>query len=337
MQICKRPWGKIRGREVHLFDVTMGDTRLSVSDFGALWQAFVIGEQDFVLGYDTPQEYAQKLSFYGAMIGPIADRMAEGRCVVNGQSVQLEKNAGPDSMHSSNIGFHHRIWDAEELSDGVRFFTVYKNEGLPGRICISLSYRLMDAGCVRLEYAASSDTETTLNFTNHSFFNLHGGKASCADHRISVYADRYAETTRETDPIVTGRALPVYNTPMDLRKGAVLGDVLAHREFSEIRTGDGLDHFFVVDGEGMRPHAVLETNAWRLECASDAPGVLVYSGNGIDADVGKGGAIYGKNYAVCLETECFPNAVNLKSLRKDALFAPGERYATATEFRLIKK
>lgn len=337
MKIDRRFWGKIDGREVHLYDIVSGNARLSVSDYGALWQAFVIGDTDFVLGYDTPEEYRQNQTFFGAMIGPIADRLAEGRCILNGKTVQLEKNAGPDSMHSSNIGFHGRIWQAETLSDGVRFSSLYQNEGLPGNIRISLAYRLLNESCVRLEYAAEGDAETALSFTNHSYFNLHGGKKDCLDHKISVFADRYAETERETDPIVTGRSLDVSGTPMDLRCGAVLGEVLRKTDFPEIRTGCGVDHFFCVNGQGMRPHATLETDEWKLECRSDAPGVLVYTANGLESGVGKGGVPYGKNGAVCLETERFPNAVNIDALRKTVLLNVGETYRSATEFCFVCK
>ena len=337
MRIEKRPWGEACGKKVCLYDIISGDIRLSVSDFGALWHSFVIGDTDFVLGYDTPAEYRENMTFFGAMIGPIADRMAEGRCVLGGKQVQLEQNAGPDSMHSSDIGFHNRVWDAEIIENGVCFSTVYTNEGLPGNISIKLIYRLADESTVRIEYAAESDAETALSFTNHSYFNLDGGKNHCRNHKITVHADHYAETMRDVEPIVTGRALKVDGTPMDLRGGAVLGDVLAHNDFSEIRTGGGIDHFFIVNGEGMRPHAEIEGEDWRLECRSDAPGVLVYTANGLEDGSGKNGMKHGRNYAVCLETERFPNAVNIDGLRDSVLVQPGESYASATEFKFIRK
>ena len=336
MQIKKRLWGEMDGKNVYIYDIVSGDTRMSVSDFGALWHSFVIGNRDFVLGYDTPQEYRENMTFFGAMIGPIADRLAEGKCVLGGKDVQLQKNAGPDSMHSSDIGFHNRIWDAEMLEDGVSFHSVYADDGLPGNIAIRLSYRLTDENTVRIEYAAETDSETALSFTNHSYFNLSGGEKHCRDHKITVHADYYAETMRDEEPIVTGRMLKAEGTPMDLRGGAVLSDVLAQSDFPEIRTGGGVDHFFIVNGEGMRPHAEIEGDGWKLECKSDAPGVLVYTANGLEEGIGKNGLPHGKNYAICLETERFPNAVNIDGLRDGVLLLPGEKYRSATEFKFIK-
>lgn len=337
MQIEKRYWGEIDGKAVALYEFAAGDMRVRVSDYGALLQALMIKDEDFVLGYDTPQAYKDMQTFFGAMVGPIADRMAEGKCVLDGKTVQLEKNAGPDSMHSSNIGFHTRIWDAEAIEDGMRFTSLYANDGLPGNIRVVLSYRLTGENTLRIEYAAESDTETALSFTNHSYFNLDGCKNHCRDHILTVHADCYAETVRDEEPIVSGRALKVEGTPMDLRGGVRLGDVLARSDFAEIRRAGGVDHFFIVSGEGMRPHAEVEGESWRLECRSDAPGVLVYTANGLEAGAGKGGLPHGRNYAVCLETECFPNAVNIGALRDGVLIPAGGKYVSATEYKFIRK
>jgi aldose 1-epimerase len=121
---------------------------------------------------------------------------------------------------------------------------------------------------------------------------------------------------------------------MDFRAGKRLGDALACTDFHEIWTGGGVDHFFLVDGKGMREHAAIESKASgiALSCWSDAPGVLVYTGNGLEAEKGKGGSVYGKNFAVCLETERFPNGVNLPHWRDQVMQPANMPYESATEF-----
>ena len=121
---------------------------------------------------------------------------------------------------------------------------------------------------------------------------------------------------------------------MDMRRDTAIGDALAHSEFCEIQTGGGIDHYFLVDGAGMRPMADVycPVTGIAMRCASDAPGVLVYTGNGLERESGKGGAIYRKNWAVCLETERFPNAVNIPALRDTALLKHGEQFTSATEY-----
>ena len=343
MMMKKRLWGECEGKQIYLFELDDGcGMRARVSNYGGVLQALWVRDaggraMDVVLGYDTLEEYRNDTTLFGAMIGPIADRLDGGHCVLGGHEVQLPLNAGPDSMHSGPCGFHNCVWEWEALADGICFYHRFApgEIGFPGNMDVYLRYRLCAPNVLRLEYAAECDCETALSFTNHSYFNLDGGANHCRGQRLTVYADRYAETERDSDPICTGRALPVEGTPFDFRGGKALEDALCKTDFSEIRTGGGVDHYFLVGGADMRTHARLESaeSGLCLECASDAPGILIYTGNGLEAEPGKGGAIYRKNWAVCLETGRFPNAVNFPELREQVLLRPGERYESATEFR----
>ena len=337
----KRLWGKLGGKDIWLFSLENSNLRASVSNLGGVLQSLNIQDRngsalDVVLGYDTPDEYYRDDCFFGAMIGPIADRMAGGRCVLDGQSVSLTCNAGPDSMHSGPEGFHRQVWDWASLPDGIAFTRDFGEGalGFPGRLRARLSYRLTAGDTLRLEYSAQCDRETAVSFTNHTYFNLAGSLTDCRRHRLTVYAQNYAETEREADPIVTGRLLPVEGTPLDFRTGRFVGDAVDRTAFAEIRSAGGVDHYFAVEGEGFRPMAALDNpeNGVKLLCRSDAPGLLVYTGNGLKAVRGKNGTVYARNGGVCLETGRFPNAVNLPERREAVLIRPGEIYETATEF-----
>lgn len=344
MRIEEKQWGSVRGQAAHIYEID-GEKGLSVSisDYGGVIQSLKYRKVDgsvvdIVLGYDTLEEYVDSCTFFGACIGPIADRMAEGRCILNGEDVRLPLNAGPDSMHSGTNGFHSQVWNAEILSVGVALSRRFTRDetGYPGELCAKIGFRIADGNALRIEYEGVCDIETALSLTNHSYFSLNGGGKDCRDQRLKLFADEYAETMRDIEPIVTGRALPVSGTPFDLREGGRLGDVLDQSDFREIRTGGGIDHYFITPGTGFRPHAVLEDkeSGLRLTCLSDAPGLLVYSANGLDAEKGRGGAVYGRNYAVCFETERFPNAVNLPQRRSKVILKPGERFRSVTEFRI---
>ena len=341
MNVTRRPWGEIEGRPVWLFDIEGDGMRATVSNYGGVMQALEVRDAagnplDVVLGYDTLAEYRECATFFGAMIGPIADRLDRGRCVLDGRTVQLPLNAGPDAMHCADCGFHAMVWDWEILPDGVRFFRTLDESEIrfPGQMAVSLSYRLRAPDALRLEYAATGTRETAASFTNHSYFNLNGGAVSCRDQVLTVRASRYAETERMVEPICTGRALPVDGTPFDLRAGVRVGEAAGRSDFPEVAAAGGVDHFFLADGEGFREVASIDCaeTGLRLRCLTDAPGLLVYTGNGLVDEHGKGGRVYGRNWAVCLETERFPNAVNFPDRRGDVLLEPGERYETTTEF-----
>lgn len=341
MLINKRPWGEWEGREIWLFEIAAEDgLRACVSNYGGVLQSLIVKDKngndaDVVLGYDTLGEYIRSDTFFGAMIGPIADRMHHGSCEVDGVRVQLELNAGPDSMHSGPKGFHSRAWDWEILEDGVAFTRCFTPDdyGFPGSMDVRLAYRVQ-GNTLRLEYSAGCDREFAVSFTNHSYFSLNGGKGHCRDQQLRICASAYARTRRDSDPICTGETPCTAGTPFDLANGQKIGEVVARTDFSEVRTGGGIDHYFPVDGEGMRLHARLECaeSGIALNCVSDAPGLLVYTANGLEDEKGKGSAVYGRNWGVCLETGRFPNAVNLPALRGTVVQPAGSRYESATEY-----
>ena len=344
MQFAKRPWGDVNGEPVWLFDMESGGLRASVSNYGgviqSLWVTGADGARvDAVLGYDTLEEYRRAEAFLGAMIGPVADRIAGGHCTLDGRTVRLPLNAGPDATHCADRGFHQIVWNWSPMADGLRLFGDLDeaSTGFPGTLSVQLRYRLVGQRTLRLEYAARGTRETAVSFTNHTYFTLNGGRGDCLDHELTLFADAYAETERDADPICTGRTLPVDGTPLDFRGGRSIGSAVARTDFGEIARAGGVDHYFPVPGEGLRPQALLRCpeRGLALACRSDAPGLLVYTANGLDAERGKGGAVYGPRWGVCLETERFPNAVNLPDRRAQALLRPGETYASATEFEFL--
>lgn len=328
MKVTELAWGNAR-----LFEIAdENGLCVRVSDLGGILQSVVLPDgTQAVLGYDTPEEYLRAETFFGACIGPIADRLTGGSCVLGGETVNLPRNAGPDAMHSGPNGFHAQKWNAEILPDGVRLFRsfTHADTGFPGQLDAQITVRVCKM-TLRLEYAAKCDRETAVSFTNHSYFRL--GRDNCRKQILQINASNYAETTCTDAPACTGVVRAVEGTPLDLRRGVRIGDVLDRTDFPEIASAGGIDHYFLVDFEGMREHARLTDGVHTLICRSDAPGVLVYTGNGLTAERGRNGEIYGQNAAVCLETERFPNAVNLPAHRKTVLLEPGEFYESATEF-----
>ena len=341
MKIARRPWGRVGDRPVWLFELERDGLRAAVSNYGGILQSLWVSDGsgrslDAVLGYDTLEEYQNSDTFFGAAVGPVADRIAGGQCLLDGRVIRLPRNAGPDISHSGDGGFHRRVWEWREEADGLCLFADMDEAatGFPGTLSVELRYRLLPPRTLRLEYAARCTRETAVSITNHSYFTLNGGRGDCLDHLLTLRAGRYAQTCRDADPIPTGRLLSVAGTPLDFREGAPIGGAVDRFDFGEIARAGGVDHYFAVEGSGLREHAVLRCpdTGLALRCRSDAPGLLVYTANGLDAERGKGGRIYGGRYAVCLETERLPNAVNLEEWRPQVLLEPGEVAASATEF-----
>lgn len=344
MRITRRLWGEVDGEAVFLFTLERDGLRACVSNYGGIVQSLWVSDEsgrslDAVLGYDTLEEYRRGDAFFGATIGPVADRIAGGRCLLDGRTIRLPLNAGPDVSHSGPKGFHSRVWDWRGEEDGLCLYGDLDeaSTGFPGTLSVELRYRLLPPRTLRLESTCRCTRETAVSVTNHSYFTLNGGRGDCLDHALTLRAGRYAETERKSDPIPTGRLLPVEGTPLDFRAGRPVGEAVDRFDFSEIARAGGVDHFFPVEGSGLRELAVLRCpeTGLTLRCRSDAPGLLVYTANGLVAERGKGGRVYGPRWAVCLETERIPNAVNLPEWRRQAVLTPGEVSATVAEYEWV--
>lgn len=345
VKVRKLPWGTVKEKKVSLYELSRpGGISVKVSDYGGILQSFLLPgekERDIVLGYDTAAEYARSQTFFGASVGPLADRVGGASLCLGGREIALEQNAGDDCMHSGSAGFHAQAWNSEPLPDGVRFFAAFTDAPLPGTLEVSIAYTLPSPDTLRISYDAVCTEETALSFTNHSYFTLEapGEGRSCLGERLTLFASRYAETDCSSQPLVTGRARSVEGTPFDFRGGAVLAERVSTKDFPEIAAAGGVDNYFLTDGEGFRHQARLLSADGKTEliCQSDAPGVLVYTGNGLENEKGKNGESYGKHAGIALETENFPNAVNLPERRSSVLLKPRERFHTVTEFTVRKK
>lgn len=311
-----------------------------VSDFGCLIQSLAVrlrngDERDIVLGYDTPEEYERSETFFGMAIGPLADRVSGGEFMLGPDTVKLERNAGNDSMHSGRDGFHRRIWEVEETADGILLFAALKDAPLPGTLDVRICYRIINNDTFRIEYDAVCNQDTVLSLTNHSYFNLNGC-GNCLDDLLTVFASSYAQTTCTPEAVATGKTVSVTNTPFDIRRGKTIREVIGCKDFMETESAGGIDHYFIPDGSGFRRQARLDSADGEISliCSSDTPGLLIYSGNGLDNEKGKDGRIYNRNAGIAFETEQFPNAVNIPPVRPQVCIKAGEHYRSVTEFRV---
>jgi aldose 1-epimerase len=296
---------------------------------------------DIVLGFDSLAEYLAPNPFFGATVGRYANRIGNARFTLNAVEYPLEKNNGANSLHGGSRGLDKRVWTARTLPDGgleLTYLSPAGESGYPGNLKVTVSYHLTDANELRIDYVASSDKDTVVNFTNHSYFNLKGaGAGDILGHLVQLNADRF--TPVDSGLIPTGELRPVEGTPFDFRKPTAVGSRI-DREDEQLRIGRGYDHNFVINRGTKTPAArlveaarVTEPESGRvLEVLTTEPGVQFYTANNLGTVKGKAGKVYGRRSALCLETQHFPDSPNKPNFPSTVL-KRGQTFRSATVFR----
>ncbi|KAJ8013857.1 hypothetical protein DPEC_G00034160 [Dallia pectoralis] len=287
---------------------------------------------DVVLGYDDLEEYLANPRYFGAVVGRVANRIAKGRFVVDGEEYQLAINNGPNALHGGLRGFSKVIWASEGVEGGVRLTLTSPDgdQGYPGEVQVSVTYTL-EGDTLSIQYQARTTKTTPINLTNHSYFNLAGqGSDNIYDHIVSINAQAYLPVDDVMIP--TGEVRPTENTCFDLRRPVLIGPRL-----KEV-PGPGFDHNFCLSSagdaqtEGVYARVFHPASGRVLEVSTTQPGIQFYTANFLDGSFkGKGGASYPKHSAFCLETQNWPNAVNQASF-PNTLLRPGEEYRHVTRF-----
>ena len=342
MAVTKEFFGKSKdGRDAYAYTLTNGNgMKAVVTDFGAILLNLYVpdnkGElRDIVLGFDRIEGYFDNPSFFGALIGPTANRIKDATFSIDGITYHIPVNDNANNLHSDyHEGYHKRLWNAEVLEDGV-LFTIESKDGelgFPGNRKASVIYRLTEDNELKLIYHGSSDKKTLFNMTNHSYFNLKGqGEGNIHDHVLWIDADFYTPVVEGAIP--TGEIVTVKNTVFDFTSPKEVGRDIEADEH-QLKLVQGYDHNYVInnyDGS-LKKIACVEAGGRKMEVYTDLPGVQFYAGNCIAPEDGKGGVRYGRRSGLCLETQVFPNSANEPGF-PNTVFGEGKDYDTVTIYR----
>ncbi len=342
--LVRLPLGTVDAKDVDLYVLTNANGMVAkVMNYGATLTELDTPDRngkfdDVVLGFENLGGYLQKEPYFGAVVGRVGNRIAKGRFTLNGTTYQLATNDGPNHLHGGIKGFDKVVWDARVVSDGknpaVEF--AYRSrdgeEGYPGNCTVKVTYALSDSNELSLSYVVTTDMDTPVNVTNHSYFNLAGAEnGGVLDHVLQISADRY--TPVDATLIPTGELRAVAGTPMDFRQPTRIGERIAQAGGNPV----GYDHNYVLNSGGgplAQAATVFEPKSGRvMDVLTTEPGVQFYSGNFLDGTLtGKKGVIYRQYAALALETQHFPDSVNQPGFPSYVLKA-GQTYTSQTVLR----
>ena len=350
MSIQKKPFGKLPdGRAADLYILTNASgASVEITNYGGILCAVNVPDRNgtlgnVVLGYADVSGYVPLVGHLGALIGRVANRIAGGKCILNGQELTLARNEGGIThLHGGNEGFDSKFWDATPLEGICEDSLILKytspdgEEGYPGNLRVMVTYTFTDDNELAIHYEAVSDRDTLCNLTNHAYFNLAGeGAGPVTDHTIEIAADTF--TVVDELSIPTGEIRSVAGTPLDLRTPIRLADGLRQIDSCEqMRFGNGYDHNFNIndpDADLRFAAEVTEPTTGRiLQVFTDMPAVQLYTGNGLQGvHPGSCGRVYGKREGFCLETQYAPDSIHHPNF-PDSVLRAGEKYDFITVF-----
>ncbi len=340
MKINSQLFGKTHQCEaVQLF--TLENDRnltIKISNYGATISSIICPDKngklaDVALGYDTFQQYLDNQPYMGVTCGRYANRIANGEFVVDNKKYKLAINNGPNALHGGIKGFDKVVWHAVPFDNneevGVKLVYMCKDgeEGYPGNLVVEVIISINNLNEINICYTAETDAPTVLNLTNHSYFNLNGGKDTVLNHEMLINADRYTEVNSVSIP--TGKLLEVKNTAFDFLKTKKIG--------LDIEKAGDYDHNFVLNkstGDELSfAGIVYEAESGRyMEAYTTEPGMQFYTGNYLGGTKGKNGLEYKKYSGFCWEMQHYPDSPNQNHFPSTEL-NPGEHYTQLTIYK----
>ncbi|MBM4034806.1 MAG: galactose mutarotase [Planctomycetes bacterium] len=333
--IGKAPYGELPdGTSVDIYTLTNGNgMEVKLINYGAITVSVKVPDRqgnlaDVTLGYDTMEGWLKNAPHFGSTVGRYANRIAKGAFTLDGTTYKLATNSGENHLHGGVKGFDKAVWNAQPIQTpaavAVRFTYLSKDgeEGYPGNLSATALYTLTNNNELKIEFSATTDKPTVVNFAHHSYWNLAGPRAGdVLGHILTIFADNYTPTDKGLIP--TGELKPVLGTPYDFTVPTPIG-----KRIAEIEGGYDINYALRNPAGRVGIAARLyEPRSGRLmEIYTDQPGIQFYSGNFLDgAIVGKDGVAYRKHGGLCLETQRFPDSPNKPNFPSPVL-RPGQTY-----------
>lgn len=347
VKVTKKTFGQIEktGEVATLYTITnKNGASVDLSTFGATLVGVKVPDKDgkfidVAQGYSsvTPYEKAP-VGHAGGTIGPVANKINNGKFTLNGKEYKLtcNKDNGKTHSHGAEAGLDVKNWKAEVLKDGIKF-TYLKEDmdgGYPANVKISATYKLDNNNNLKLIYEAESDADTVLNLTNHAYFNLDGTEnaqeGSVMGHIVQLpNSSKYTPVNEIAIP--TGEIKDVESTDFDFRTPKKLATM----------NKKGYDQNFVVDGyNGKKMIEVAniksENSGITMKVSTNLPGFQFYTANNLGKltqPEGKDGKRYEKHSSFCVEPQFFPDAIN--TFDEKPILRKGEKFNRIIEYSFL--
>lgn len=308
-----------------------------ITNFGGRLVSIMVPDKngnmtDVILGFDNVADYQNISNDFGASIGRYANRINQGKIIVDGVEYQLPQNNYGHCLHGGPDGWQYKVYEAKQLNDTQLELVLNSPDGdsnFPGNVVAKVIYTLTEDNAVDIAYEATTDKKTVINMTNHAYFNLNGNPSVHSMNQI-LYIASDSITPVDSTFMTTGEMMAVAGTPFDFNTPKAIEKDVTNFENEQIKFGKGFDHNWVLSTKGditkLAAKLTSPITGITMEVYTNEPGVQVYTGNFLDGTVkGKKGIVYPQRASVCLETQHYPDTPN-KAHWPSAILEPGQTY-----------
>lgn len=334
----------IDGKSVHIYWLKNKAVSVGICNYGARITHFIVAKEseeiDIVLGFNSIDEYLNRENefYYGVTVGRFANRIEDATFSLDGANYQLDANNGGNSLHSGSVAFHNRVWDVKEANQNHISLSILSEDGdggFPGNLACNVVFTLTDENELIINYSATTDKDTVVNLTNHSYFNLNGeGSGTILNHQICINADEFVPIKENCIP--KGIFEAVTKTPFDFLEAKPIGRDF-NLENQQLKFGNGYDHSFAINQTELINFAASakgDKTGLTLEVFTTQPGMQFYTGNYLSGDIGKSAQKYNAQTGFCFETQHHPNSPNQLNFPSTTLKA-GSEFKSTTAYKVF--
>ena len=335
-------------KPVSLYTLTnKNGMEVCITNFGGRIVSIMVPDKegklvDVACGFDKVENYFpwNFETDFGCSVGRYANRIDGGQFTLPGQDepVVLDKNNnGFHSLHGGYTGWQYQVYDVVESSENsltLKRFSPDGDNNFPGNVEAIVKFELTDNNEIVINYDATTDAPTIINMTNHTYFNLSGDFNNTIDESIlQVNADYY--TPADSTYMPTGAVKEVAGTVFDFRAPKAIGTNFNDGDPEIEAAGGGYDHNWCLNTKGNQEEICATMydprSGIKLDMYTNEPGVQCYTANFQDGTrPGKGGIMYQKHCAICLESQKYPDSPNKYKLLgwelSDAIITPEKPY-----------
>lgn len=335
---------EVNGKQTQLYTLTNANgMEVCITNFGGRIVSIMVPDKngemkDVVLGFDSIADYINVPSDFGAAIGRYANRINQGKLVLDGDTIQLPQNNYGHCLHGGPTGWQYQVYAGQQVNDSTLQLTMQSPDGdnnFPGNVTAHVTYTLKGDNSIDIKYDATTDKKTVINMTNHSYFNLSGNPQNTITDNI-LYVNADSITPVDSTFMTTGEMLALEGNSMNFKNAKSINEGIDMTN-EQVKFGMGIDHNYVLNTKGnmeeVAARVVCPSTGITLEVYTDEPGIQVYTGNFLDGTVtGKKGIVYQQRVGLCLESQHYPDSPN-KPQWPSVILEPDQTYQSHCIFK----